>query len=388
MNKKNKKFSTKSIHKSQKPEKLYGSVSLPIYLSSTFRQEEFGEYIYDYSRAGNPTRTNLEENISALEEGKGGVAFSSGMAAISSVIHLLSSGDEIIFTKNVYGGTYRIMDSIYKNFSIKSHWVNTTNINEIEKAINKNTQIVFIETPTNPMMEISDIKEISKLCSKHNCLLLVDNTFMSPYNQRPLTLGADIVMHSTTKYLGGHSDIIGGILISKHEHIIEKLKFIQMSVGAVPSPFDCWLTQRSLKTLSIRMQAHNKNAFEIAHFLKSSSKISSIYYPGLKDHLDHKIAKNQQLDPNGNSVYGGMISIDLGSLSAARKFVKNLNIFTLAESLGGVESLICHPATMTHASIPSEIRQELGVTDGLLRLSVGIEDLDDLKEDLETAMKK
>ena len=387
MNKKNKKFSTKSIHKGQKPEKLYGSVSLPIYLSSTFKQEEFGEYIYYYSRAGNPTRTSLEENISALEEGNGAVAFSSGMAAISSIIHLLSSNDEVIFTRNVYGGTFRIMDKIYKNFSIKSHWVNTTNIDQIEKVINKKTKIVFIETPTNPMMEISDIREISKLCNKYNCLLVVDNTFMSPYNQRPLTLGADIVMHSTTKSLGGHSDVIGGILISKHEDIIEKLKFIQMSVGAVPSPFDCWLTQRSLKTLSVRMRAHNKNAFEIAHFLKSYSKISSIYYPGLKDHLNHKIAANQQLDPNGNSVYGGMISIDLGSLSAARKFVKKLNIFTLAESLGGVESLVCHPATMTHASIPLEIRQELGVTDGLVRLSIGIEDLDDLKEDLETAIK-
>ena len=387
MNKKNKKFSTKSIHKGQKPEKLYGSVSLPIYLSSTFKQEEFGEYVYDYSRAGNPTRTSLEENISALEEGNGAVAFSSGMAAISSIIHLLSSNDEVIFTRNVYGGTFRIMDKIYKNFSIKSHWVNTTNIDQIEKVINKKTKIVFIETPTNPMMEISDIREISKLCNKYNCLLVVDNTFMSPYNQRPLTLGADIVMHSTTKYLGGHSDVIGGILISKHEDIIEKLKFIQMSVGAVPSPFDCWLTQRSLKTLSVRMQAHNKNAFEIAHFLKSYPKIPSIYYPGLKDHLNHKIAANQQLDPNGNSVYGGMISIDLGSLSAARKFVKKLNIFTLAESLGGVESLVCHPATMTHASIPLDIRQELGVTDGLVRLSIGIEDLDDLKEDLETAIK-
>jgi len=385
--KKDKKFSTKSIHKGQKPEKLYGSVSLPIYLSSTFQQEEFGEYIYDYSRAGNPTRTNLEENIAALEQGKGAVAFSSGMAAISSIIHLLSFDDEIIFTKNVYGGTYRIMDQIYKKFSIKSHWVDTANINEIKKTINKKTKFVFIETPTNPMMEISDIRKISKLCQNNNCLLVVDNTFMSPYNQRPLTLGADIVMHSTTKYLGGHSDVIGGILISSHKDIIEQLKFIQMSVGAVPSPFDCWLTQRSLKTLSIRMQTHNKNAFEIAHFLQSFSQISSIYYPGLKSHSHHIIAANQQLDPNGNSVFGGMISIDLGSLSAARNFVKKLNIFTLAESLGGVESLICHPATMTHASIPLEIRQELGVTDGLVRLSIGIEDLDDLKEDLEIALK-
>jgi len=387
LNKKNKKFSTKSIHIGQKPEKLYGSVSLPMYLTSTFKQEEFGEYIYDYSRAGNPTRTNLEENIASLEEGAGAIAFSSGMAAISSIIHLLSSGDEIIFTKNVYGGTYRIMDKIYKNFSIIPHWTDTTDLNEIEKKINNKTKIVFIETPTNPMMEISDIKSIANLCKSHGCLLIVDNTFMSPYNQRPLTLGADIVMHSSTKYLNGHSDVIGGILICNNNKLIEDLRFIQMSVGAVPSPFDCWLIQRSLKTLSIRMKAHNKNAFEIAQLLKNNSKISSIYYPGLSTHLNHSIAKEQQLDPDGNSVFGGMISIDLGSLSAARKFVKKLSIFTLAESLGGVESLVCHPATMTHASIPSEIRQQLGVTDGLVRLSIGIEDLGDLKEDIESAIK-
>ena len=388
MNKKNKKFSTRSIHKGQKPEKLYGSISLPMYLTSTFKQEEFGEYIYDYSRAGNPTRVNLEENIASLEEGVGAVAFSSGMAAISAIIHLLSSEDEIIFTKNVYGGTYRIMDKIYKNFSIISHWTDTTDLNEIEKKINNKTKIVFIETPTNPMMEISDIKSIANLCQKHDCLLVVDNTFMSPYNQRPLTLGADIVMHSSTKYLNGHSDVIGGILICNNNKLIEDLRFIQMSVGAVPAPFDCWLIQRSLKTLSVRMKAHNSNAFEIAEILKSNSKISSIYYPGLSSHLNHSIAKEQQLDPHGNSVFGGMISIDLGSLSAARKFVKGLNIFTLAESLGGVESLVCHPATMTHASIPEEIRKELGVTDGLVRLSIGIEDLDDLKKDLENSINK
>ena len=387
MNKKNKNFSTKSIHKGQKPEKLYGSVSLPMYLTSTFKQEEFGEYIYDYSRAGNPTRTNLEENIASLEEGVGAIAFSSGMAAISSIVHLLSSDDEIIFTKNVYGGTYRIMDKIYKNFSIIAHWVNTANLNEIEKKISNKTKIVFIETPTNPMMEISDIKSIANLCKKHNCLLVVDNTFMSPYNQRPLTLGADIVMHSSTKYLNGHSDVIGGILICNNNKLIEDLRFIQMSVGAVPSPFDCWLIQRSLKTLSVRMKAHNNNAFEIAQMLKLNPKLSSIYYPGLSSHLNYSIAKEQQLDPYGNSVFGGMISVDLGSLSAARKFVKGLSIFTLAESLGGVESLVCHPATMTHASIPKEIRQELGVTDGLVRLSIGIEDLDDLKEDIEAAIK-
>ena len=388
MNKKNKNFNTKAIHIGQDPEKLYGSVSLPIYLTSTFKQKEFGEYEYDYSRAGNPTRTNLENNIASLEEGKEGIAFSSGMGAISAIIHLLSSGDEIIFTRNVYGGTYRVMEKIYKNFSIKSHWVDTTNMDDIKKMINKNTKMIYIETPTNPMIEISDIEEISKISKKSKCILVVDNTFMSPYNQRPLNLGADIVMHSITKYLNGHSDIIGGILVSKNQDLIDKLRFIQMSVGAVPSPFDCWLVQRSLKTLSVRMDRHNYNAYEISKFLEKSNKIKSIYYPGLRNHPNHEIAKKQQLNPNNEAVFGGMVSIDLGSLSKARKFVKNLNIFILAESLGGVESLICHPASMTHASIPIKVRNELGITDGLVRLSVGIEDINDLIKDLKNAINK
>jgi len=388
LNKKNKKFSTRAIHKGQKPEKLYGSVSLPIYATSTFEQEEFGEYIYDYSRAGNPTRKNLEENIASLEEGVGAVSFGSGMAAISSIIHLLSANDEIIFTRNVYGGTYRAMNQIYKNFLIKSHWVDTTDLNAIISKINKNTKMIFIETPTNPMIEVCDIVEISKICKQHKCILVVDNTFMSPYNQRPLNLGADIVIHSTTKYLNGHSDVIGGIVISNNKKTIEDLEFIQMSIGAVPSPFDCWLTQRSLKTLSIRMKAHNKNAFDIANFLSDSGLIKKIYYPGLTKHLNHKVAKKQQVDPNGKPVYGGMLSVDVGNLDSAKKFVKNLEIFTLAESLGGVESLVCHPATMTHASVPKNIRDEIGVTDGLIRLSIGIEDIEDLISDIKNAMEK
>ena len=388
MSRKNKNFSTKAIHVGQNPEKLYGSVSLPIYLTSTFKQEEFGEYEYDYSRAGNPTRTNLEENIASLENGNGAVAFSSGMGAISAVIHLLSSGDEVIFTRNVYGGTYRIMEKIYKNFSIKSHWVDTTNLEVLEKTISKKTKMIYIETPTNPMMEICDINAISKLSKKHNCILVVDNTFMSPYNQRPIDLGADIVMHSITKYLNGHSDVIGGILITNNNSLLEKLRFIQMSVGAVPSPFDCWIVQRSLKTLHVRMDRHNYNANKVANYLNENDKIFSIYYPGLKKHPNHEIAKKQQLNPSGDSVFGGMISVDLGSVKNARIFVKNLEIFTLAESLGGVESLVCHPASMTHASIPEEIRNELGITDGLVRLSIGIEDVEDLINDIKQSIKK
>ena len=388
MSKKNKNFSTKAIHVGQNPEKLYGAVSLPIYLTSTFKQEEFGEYEYDYSRAGNPTRTNLEENIASLENGKGAVAFSSGMGAISAVIHLLSAGDEVIFTRNVYGGTYRIMEKIYKNFSINSHWVDTTNLEVLEKTISKKTKMIYIETPTNPMMEICDINAISKISKKYNCILVVDNTFMSPYNQRPIELGADIVMHSITKYLNGHSDVIGGILITNKESLLEKLRFIQMSVGSVPSPFDCWIVQRSLKTLHVRMDRHNSNANEIANYLEQNNKVVSIYYPGLKKHPNHEIAKKQQLNPSGDSVFGGMISIDLGSIKNARTFVKNLEIFTLAESLGGVESLVCHPASMTHASIPENIRNDLGITQGLVRLSVGIEDVNDLVGDIDQAINR
>ena len=388
MSKKNKNFNTKTIHVGQKPEKIFGAVSLPIYLTSTFKQEEFGEYEYDYSRAGNPTRTNLEQNIASLEKGIGAVAFSSGMGAISAVIHLLSSGDEVIFTRNVYGGTYRIMEKIYKNFSIKSHWIDTTNLNQLEDTICKKTKMIYIETPTNPMMEICDIRAISKIAKKNKCILVVDNTFMSPYNQRPIELGADIVMHSITKYLNGHSDVIGGILVSNNNSLLEKLKFIQMSVGSVPSPFDCWIVQRSLKTLHVRMDRHNFNADKIAKHLIKSKKISAIYYPGLTNHPNHKIAKKQQLNPKGVTVYGGMISIDLGSKKNARKFVKNLQIFTLAESLGGVESLVCHPASMTHASIPEKIRTNLGITEGLVRLSVGIEDIDDLINDIDNSIKK
>ena len=386
MNKKH--FNTKVIHEGQKPEEPFGAVSLPIYQTSTFKQNEFGEYIFDYSRADNPTRQNLEKNIASLEGGVGAIAFSSGMAAISSICQLFKSGDELIFTNNVYGGTFRLMEKIMKRFSLKVKWVDTSSLKNIQENINKNTKMIFIETPTNPMMTMSDIKEISKIVKKNEIILAVDNTFMSPFFQRPLEIGADIVVHSTTKYIGGHSDIIGGMVIVKNnQEILDDLRFIQMSVGAVPGPFDCWLTQRSIKTLPVRMERHNTNAIEIANLLDKSNKINKVYYPGLSSHPQHDLAKKQHMNINGQYGFGGMISLELDSIVMAKKFVKNLKIFTLAESLGGVESLVCHPATMTHASIPLEIRQELGVTDGLVRLSIGIEDLDDLKEDLETAIK-
>ena len=382
-----KKFETKAIHVGQKPEKLYGSVSLPIYQTSTFKQNNFGEYIYDYSRAGNPTRTNLEETISALEEGVGAAMFSSGMAAISSVLSLLSKDDHVIFTKNVYGGTYRLVSKILVDFGLNASWVDTTDLEAIDSSVKESTKMIFIESPTNPMMELSDISQISKLAHSYSLLLVVDNTFMSPYFQRPLKLGANIVLHSTTKYINGHSDVIGGVVVSDDEQIVEKLHFIQMSVGAVPGPIDCWLTQRSLKTLAVRMRSHNANAIKIAQVLNDDNRVSQTIYPGLASHPQHTLASCQQLDPSGNPGYGGMLSIVLDNIKQARAFTEKLSIFTLAESLGGVESLICHPATMTHASIPIDIREQLGISEGLLRLSVGIEHIDDLLEDILAAIK-
>jgi len=382
------KFNTKTVHKGQKPEKLYGSVSLPIYQTSTFKQNEIGEYIYDYSRAGNPTRSNLEENICSLENGADAISFSSGLSAITSIVQLFSSGDHMIFTSNVYGGTFRLLDTVMKKYNIEQSWVDTSSIQNVKSAIKDNTKLIFIETPTNPMMTISDIKGICEIAHENNILVAVDNTFMSPYFQRPIDLGADIVVHSTTKYLNGHSDVIGGVVISKEKELGEKLHYIQMSVGAVPGPFDCWLTQRSIKTLHLRMPRHNENGIEIAEFLNKSDKISNVYYPGLTSHPQHELAKEQQLDPNGKHGFGAMISIDLGDYNKASKFTKNLNIFCLAESLGGVESLVCHPAKMTHASLDTEKREKLGISDGLLRLSVGIEDVTDLKNDLSRALEK
>ena len=382
------KFNTKTVHKGQKPEKLYGSVSLPIYQTSTFKQNEIGEYIYDYSRAGNPTRSNLEENICSLENGADAVSFSSGLSAITSIIQLFSSGDHMIFTSNVYGGTFRLLDTVMKKYNIEQSWVDTSSIENVKSAIKDNTKLIFIETPTNPMMTISDIKGICEVAHQNNILVAVDNTFMSPYFQRPIELGADIVVHSTTKYLNGHSDVIGGVVITKEKELGEKLHYIQMSVGAVPGPFDCWLTQRSIKTLHLRMPRHNENGIEIAEFLNESNKISNVYYPGLSNHPQHELAKKQQLDPNGNHGFGAMISIDLDDYDKASKFTKNLNIFCLAESLGGVESLICHPAKMTHASLGPRKREKLGISDGLLRLSVGVEDVVDLKNDLSEALEK
>lgn len=385
---KNKKhFNTKVIHVGQEPEAPYGAVSLPIYQTSTFKQNEFGEYIYDYSRADNPTRNNLEKNISSLENGIGAIAFSSGMAAISSICQLFKPEDDLIFTNNVYGGTYRLMEKVMSELSINAKWIDTSSVDQVAKSITEKTKLIFIESPTNPMMTMSDINAISQIAKEKNILLAVDNTFMSPYFQRPLDLGADLVIHSATKYIGGHSDIIGGFIVVKdNKELFERLKFLQMSIGAVPGPFDCWLTQRSIKTLAVRMERHNENAIKISNVLNDSNQVLKVFYPGLKSHPQHDLAKRQHLSPNGDVGFGGMISFELGSYEKAKIFVKNLEIFTLAESLGGVESLVCHPATMTHASVPLEIRNEIGISPGLLRLSVGIENYEDLKNDIKNGI--
>ena len=385
MNKK--KFNTRVIHEGQIPEKEFGSVSKPIYQTSTFKQEEFGKYIYDYSRAGNPTRTDLETNIASLEDGDGAVMFGSGLAAISAIFTLLKTGDHIISNYNVYGGTFRLIDKILLKMGVNVSWVDTSSIDEIKSALSSNTKMILIETPTNPMMQLTDIAEVASFAKNNNILSVIDNTFMSPYCQRPLNLGIDLVVHSTTKYINGHSDVIGGVVVSKDKALLEELHFIQMSVGAVPGPFDCWLTQRAIKTLALRMKAHNHNAMIIAKELESNAKVDKVYYPGLKSHPQHELARRQQIDPDGNSVFGGMISIDLLDADKAAKFVKNLQLFILAESLGGVESLVCHPASMTHASIPEDIRKKIGLSDGLVRLSVGIEHPDDLLEDIKSALK-
>tara|TARA_Y100000996_G_scaffold337377_1_gene274090 strand:- start:152 stop:1315 length:1164 start_codon:yes stop_codon:yes gene_type:complete len=382
-----KKFNTRVIHEGQIPEKEFGSVSKPIYQTSTFKQEEFGKYIYDYSRAGNPTRTDLETNIASLEDGDGAVMFGSGLAAISAIFTLLKTGDHIISNYNVYGGTFRLIDKILLKMGVNVSWVDTSSIDEIKSALSSNTKMILIETPTNPMMQLTDIAEVASFAKNNNILSVIDNTFMSPYCQRPLNLGIDLVVHSTTKYINGHSDVIGGVVVSKDKALLEELHFIQMSVGAVPGPFDCWLTQRAIKTLALRMKAHNHNAMIIAKELESNAKVDKVYYPGLKSHPQHELARKQQIDPDGNSVFGGMISIDLLDADKAAKFVKNLQLFILAESLGGVESLVCHPASMTHASIPEDIRKKIGLSDGLVRLSVGIEHSDDLLEDIKSALK-
>ena len=379
------KFNTKTIHAGLSADLSTGAIMTPIYQTSTYVQDSPGEHKgFEYSRTGNPTRLALEKNISALENGKHGLCYSSGLAAIDSVIKLLKAGDEVISTNDLYGGTYRLFTKVFENYGIKFHFCDATNYENVLNLVSEKTKLIWIETPTNPMLNIIDIEKITLALKSKQILVCVDNTFATPYLQNPLDLGADIVMHSVTKFIGGHSDIIMGALICNNDDIAEQLFFLQNSCGAVPGPQDCFLALRGIKTLHVRMQRHSENGIEIANFLSKHNKIKNVFYPGLINHKNHDIAKKQMKN------YGGMLSFDLNnsSLKKAEEFVSKTHFFTLAESLGGVESLCGHPASMTHAAIPKQERLKSGVTDSLIRLSVGIEDIDDLIYDLESTLKK
>ena len=376
-------FNSKTIHGGQEPDQAYGAVMPPIYQTSTYAQTTPGGHKgFEYSRTHNPTRQALERALASIESGDYGFAFGSGLAAMDAVLKLLKPGDEVISTDDLYGGSYRLFTKIFEDFGIQFHFVNMSNPTALEAGITSKTKMVWVETPTNPMMNIIDIKAMAQLCKKHKLLLAVDNTFASPYLQQPLVLGADIVMHSATKYLAGHSDVILGSLVTKDSQLAERLGFIQNASGAVPGPMDSFLTLRGIKTLHLRMQRHCENAAQIAKYLQAHPKIEKVYWPGFESHPNHDIAKSQMTD------FGGMLSfITKGAdYKAAIQIVEKLKLFTLAESLGGVESLAGHPASMTHASIPKAQREKSGVVDALIRLSVGVEDVRDLIADLEQAI--
>lgn len=376
-------FSTDAIHAGQIPDPTTGAVITPLYLTSTYVQEELGKNKgYEYGRTHNLTRQALEKNIATLEKGKYGIAFSSGLAATHSLMSLLKAGDHVIVSNNVYGGTYRLFEQNLTAFGLQYSWVDTSELKNIESAINKNTKMIFVETPTNPMLILTDLKAVSDIAKKNNLITVCDNTFMSPYFQNPIEWGIDIVLHSTTKYINGHSDAIGGILVMNNDKYHERLRYIQNAAGAIPSPFDCWLVLRATKTLAVRMKQHEENAKAFAKFLFESGLAKKVIYPGLKDHPQHPLAKKQMRG------FGGMVSADFGTLEKAKKVLNGVKVFALAESLGGVESLICHPASMTHASVPKAEREKYGFTDALVRFSVGIEDVEDLIDDVENALNK
>ena len=377
------KFNTKTIHGGQIKEKGYGAVMPPIYQTSTYSQTSPGEHKgYEYSRTHNPTRSALENSLASIENGKYGLAFSSGLSAIDAVLKLFDPGDEIISTNDLYGGSYRLFEKVFKKFGLKFIFSDLQDLNEVSKLVSKKTKLIWVETPTNPMMNLIDINAISKICKRNKILLAVDNTFATPYLQKPLDLGADIVMHSATKYLAGHSDVILGALIVNDSELAERLYFLQNSSGAICGPMDSFLTLRGIKTLHVRMERHCYNAEKIVDFLSNHKKIDKLYWPGISTHPKHSLAKSQM------SGFGGMVSFTTknGSFKSVQEITSKLKVFTLAESLGGVESLANHPASMTHASIPKDLRENTGVDDSLIRLSVGIEDIDDLISDIEQAI--
>jgi cystathionine gamma-lyase/cystathionine beta-lyase/cystathionine gamma-lyase/homocysteine desulfhydrase len=376
-------FSTIAIHAGNEPDSATGAVSVPIYQTSTYAQEGLGKHKgFEYARTQNPTRLALEKNIAALEGAKYGFAFASGMSATDAVLKLVKAGDHVIVGDNTYGGTFRLFSKILANYGIEFDYVDTAEVSNVEKAFKTNTKMVFVETPTNPIMTVTDLQSVADVSHAHGARVVCDNTFMSSYLQRPVEFGVDIVVHSTTKYLNGHSDSIGGFVALNNEEDAEWIRFVQNGIGAILSPFDSFLVLRGTKTLAVRMEAHDKNGRAVANFLAEHPNVQKVYYPGLVSHPQHELAKRQQKG------FGGMVSFETGSLEAAKKVLESVELCTLAESLGGVETLISHPATMTHASVPIEKREQLGITDGLVRISVGIEDVEDIISDLDQALEK
>ena len=374
-------FATRAIHDGQEPDPLTGAVAVPIYPTSTYVQQGIGENKgYEYSRVSNPTRTRLEENLASLEGGVAAPVFASGMAAINAVACLLKSGDHVVCGNDLYGGTPRLFNQVLTGFGLEFSYVDTSDAENVERAIRKNTRMVYVETPTNPLMRLSDLAAISQICRRKKAELVVDNTFMSPYFQQPLPLGADMVVHSTTKFLNGHSDGLGGVVVCSKPEQAEKLAFLQKAAGAILSPFECWLLLRGVKTLAARMEIHDRNGRVVADFLAKHKKVSKVFYPGLKDHPQHELARRQMTG------FGSMITFETGSLKNANKMLKKLRVCSLAESLGGVESLISHPATMTHAGLGEKGRKAIGITDGMVRISVGIENIEDILDDLEMGL--
>lgn len=377
------KFSTEAIHAGQEPDSATGAVTVPIYQTSTYAQEGLGKHKgFEYARTQNPTRMALERNLAALENGKACFAFASGMAATNAVMTLLKSGDHVIVSDNTYGGTFRLFDKVLRNFGLEFSYVDAREPHNVEEAARAETRMVFIETPTNPVMSLVDIRAVSEITKRRGIRLVVDNTFMSPFFQRPLDIGADIVVHSTTKYLNGHSDSVGGAVILNDEEDIRTMAFIQNAAGAILSPMDSWLVMRGTKTLAVRMRQHDENGRIVAQFLAEHPRIQKVYYPGLESHPQYELARRQM------SGFGGMIAFETGSLENAKQVLESVRLCTLGESLGGVETLISHPATMTHASVPEPERNRLGITDGLVRVSVGIEDVEDIIADLDQALSK
>lgn len=374
-------FATRAIHVGQEPDPSTGAVSPPIFATSTYAQEAIGKHKgYEYARVSNPTRTRLEENLAALEGGLAAKVFGSGMAAINAVVSMLKAGDHVICGNNLYGGTPRLFNQLWSDFGLEFTYVDTADTRNVDRAIRKTTRLVFIETPTNPLMALTDIRAVSQVCRTRKIELIVDNTFMSPYFQQPITLGADLVVHSTTKFLNGHSDGLGGVVVCTRQEQVDKLAFLQKAAGAILSPFECWLILRGVKTLAVRMTQHDRSGRAVAEFLAKHRKVRKVFYPGLLDHPQHDLANRQMTG------FGSMITFETGSLSNANKMLRKVRVCSLAESLGGVETLISHPATMTHAALGEKGRKAIGITDGMVRISVGIEDVEDIVEDLDQAL--